>query len=48
MVYELETTAVTKKQVEEIEVAEIKMLRFAIEWQEMTRLKMSTSGVQLR
>ena len=30
MVYGLETVAVTKKQVEEIEVAEMKMLRFAM------------------
>ena len=30
MVYGLETMAVTKKQVEEMEVAEMKMLRFAI------------------
>ena len=30
MVYRLETVAVTKKQVEEMEVAEIKMLRFAM------------------
>ena len=30
MMYELETVAVTKKQVEEMEVAEIKMLRFAM------------------
>ena len=30
MVYELETVAVTKKQVEEMEVAEMKMLRFAM------------------
>ena len=30
MVYGLETVAVTKKQVEELEVAEIKMLRFAM------------------
>ena len=30
MVYGRETVAVTKKQVEEIEVAEIKMLRFAM------------------
>ena len=30
MVYELETVAVTKKQVKEIEVAEMKMLRFAM------------------
>ena len=31
MVYGLETVAVTKKQVEEMEVAEIKMLKFAME-----------------
>ena len=30
MMYGLETVAVTKKQVEEMEVAEMKMLRFAI------------------
>ena len=30
MVYGLETVAVTKKQVEEMEVAEIKMMRFAM------------------
>ena len=30
MVYGLETVAVTKKQVEEMEVAEMKMLRFAM------------------
>ena len=30
MMYELETMAVTKKQVEEMEVAEMKMLRFAM------------------
>ena len=30
MVYKLETVAVTKKQVEEMEVAEKKMLRFAM------------------
>ena len=30
MVYGLETVAVTKKQVEAMEVAEIKMLRFAL------------------
>ena len=30
MMYELETVAVTKKQVEEMEVAEMKMLRFAM------------------
>ena len=31
MMYGLETVVVTKKQVEEMEVAEIKMLRFAME-----------------
>ena len=31
MLYELETVAVTKKQVEEMEVAEMKLLRFAME-----------------
>ena len=31
MMYRLETVAVTKKQVEEIEVVEMKMLRFAME-----------------
>ena len=30
MMYRLETVAVTKKQVEEMEVAEMKMLRFAM------------------
>ena len=30
MVYKLETVAVTKKQVEEMEVAEMKVLRFAV------------------
>ena len=30
MMYELETVAVTKKQVEEMEVAEMKMLKFAM------------------
>ena len=30
MVYEIETVAVTKKQVEEMEVAETKMLRFSM------------------
>ena len=30
MVYGLETVTVTKKQVEEMEIAEMKMLRFAI------------------
>ena len=48
MVYGLETVAVTKKQVEEMEVAEMKMLRFATEGREKTRLETSTSGVPLR
>ena len=30
MLYELETVTVTKKQVEEMEVAQMKMLRFAV------------------
>ena len=30
MVYQLETVGVTKKQVEEMEIAEMKMLRFAM------------------
>ena len=34
MVYELETVVVTKKQLEEMKVSQIKMLRFAME---MTR-----------
>ena len=45
MVYGLDTVAVTKKQVEEMEVAVMKMLRFAMG---VTRLEMSTLGVQLR
>ena len=48
MVYGLETVAVTKKQVEEMEVAEIKILRFAMGVTKKTRLKTSTSGVLLR
>ena len=48
MVYGLETMAFTKKQLEEMEVAEIKMLRFAMGVTRKTRLEKSTSGVQLR
>ena len=48
MVYGLEMVAVTKKQVEEMEVAEIKMLRFAMRVTRKDRLETSTSGVQLR
>ena len=44
----LEAVAVTKKQVEEMEVAEMKMLKFAMGVTEKTRLETSTSGVQLR
>ena len=39
MVYGLETVAVTKKQVEEMEVAEMKMLRFAIEVTRKDKIK---------
>ena len=42
MVYENETVAVTKKQVEEMEVAEMKMLRFAMGVTRKTRLETST------
>ena len=46
MVYGLETVAVTKKQVEEMEVAKMKMLRFAMG---VTRKdKISTPRVPLR
>ena len=43
MEYGLETVAVTKKQVEEMEVAEIKMLRFA-----MMETRKDNAGIQLR
>ena len=39
MVYGLETVAITKKQVEEMEVAEMKMLRFAMEVAEMKMMR---------
>ena len=48
MVYGLEIVVVTKKQVEEIQVAEVKMLRFAMGVTRKIRLEMITSGVQLR
>ena len=48
MVYRLETVVVTKKQVKEMEVAAIKMLRFAMGVMRKDRLEMSTSGVQSR
>ena len=48
MVYGLETVAVTKKQVEEMEVAEMKMLRFAMGVTRKDKIRTSTSGVQLR
>ena len=44
ILYGLEAVAVTKKQVQEVEVAQMKMLRFAME---VTK-KDNTSGVQLR
>ena len=48
MVNGLETVAVTKKQVEEMEVAEIKMLRFAMGVTRKDKIRTSTSGVQFR
>ena len=48
MVYGLETVAVTKKQVEEMEVAEMKMLRFAMGVTRKDKIEISTSGVLLR
>ena len=47
MVYGLEAVEVTKKQVEEMEVAEMKMLRFAMGVTRKARLETSTSGVPL-
>ena len=43
MVYGLETMAVTKKQMEEMKVAEMKMLRFAMAATRKDKLKMSTT-----
>ena len=48
MMYGLETVAVTKKQVEEMEVAEMKMLRFAMGLTRKDMIKNTTSGVPLR
>ena len=48
MVYGFETVAVTKKQVEYMEVAEMKMLRFTMGVTRKIRSETSTSGVQLR
>ena len=48
MVYGFEVVAVTKKQVEEMEVAEMKMLKFAMGVTRKDKLEMSTSGVPLR
>ena len=48
MVYGPETVAVTKKQVKEMKVAEIKMLRFTMGVTKKTRVETSTSGVQSR
>ena len=48
MMYGFETVAVTKKQVEDMEVAEMKMLRFAMGVTRKIRSETSTSGVQLR
>ena len=47
MVYGLETVAVTKKQVEKMELAEMKMLRFTVKVMRKNKIR-STSGVQLR
>ena len=44
MVYELEMMTVTKKQVEEMEVAKMKALRFAMGVTKKVRLEMSTQG----
>ena len=48
MVYGLETVSVTKKQVKEIAVAEMKMLRFAMEVMRKDKIETSTPGVQLK
>ena len=47
MVYGLERVAVTKKQVEEMEVAEMKMLMFAMGVMSKEKIRTSTSEVQL-
>ena len=48
MVYELETLAVTKKQMEEMEVAEMKMSRFAMEVTRKDKIRNEYIRVQLR
>ena len=48
MVYGREAVAVTKKQVEEMEVAEMKMLKFAMGVTRKDKIRTSTTGVQLR
>ena len=47
MVYELEMVAVTKKQVEEMEVAEMKMLRFAVTRKDRIRNKYISGTVKV-
>ena len=46
MVYGLETVAITKKQVKEMEVAQMKMFRFAMGVTRKDKIKTSRSGVQ--
>ena len=48
MVYGLEMVVVKRKQMKEMEVAEMKMLRVAMGVTRKDRLKMSTSGVLLK
>ena len=48
MVYEIETVAITKKQVEEMEVAEMKMLRFAMRVTKKNKIRNEYIRVQLR
>ena len=48
--YELETVAVTKKQVKEMEVAEMKMLRFGMTRKDKIRItvKVEQLGIKMR
>ena len=48
MVYGLETVAVTKKQVKEMEVAEMKMLRFAMRVTRKDKIRNEYIRVQLK
>ena len=48
VVYGLETVAVTKKQVEEMEVAEMKILRFAMGVTKIDKIRNESSEVQLK